>query len=281
MPIRRGALLLILLAGCVSSEPSRPSVSWQSLKPESDPGPDRVLFDVALVRRPLGDPFLADELWASADEMIVSADLRELLELNGYRVGVLVGAPPDKLLQLLQSERSCPERRGRTAPSGKPLTQNLCECSMPVDVFVHIGKSKDDLALDRPQFGLDLTPFLHPNGAVRLKVTPRLEDGDKAINYKALPEESKWALEVKRPTRAFAALAFDIDLAPNQILLIGPRLEREGSLGFQSLTEAHAGDSLQHLLILRNVRSKAAPPFGEMIEIANPANPPLALQAPG
>src|SRR5436853_144753 len=150
MPTRRGALLLILLAGCVSSEPSRPGVNWQSFKDNSDP--NRVVFDVALIERPFGDPFLADELWASADEMVVSHDQREILELNGYRVGLLVGAPPEKLLQLLQADRSCLQRRGRSTPAGAVLPQKLRECQSPIDTYLYIGRTKSDLALDRPRF---------------------------------------------------------------------------------------------------------------------------------
>jgi hypothetical protein len=282
MPIRRGALLLILLAGCVSSEPARPGVPWQSLKVGSDPG--SIFLDVALVQRPLGDSFLTDQVWASADEMIVSAGQRELLELNGFRVGVLVGSPPEKLLQLLQSERSCRERRGRAAPSGSLLTQNLRECPTPLDGFLQLGKLKQELTLDRPRFGLDLSPTLKPNDAVLLRIVPRVEEGDKGVNIKAVPEEAaglKWSLEMKRPTQVFAALGFEIELAPNQVLIIGPHLEREGSLGFHSLIDDRNGELVQRLLILRHMRSKSAASGSEPIEFVNPASPPLALQATG
>ncbi len=277
MPIRRGALLLILLAGCVSSEPLRPGGVWQSLKIESDPGPDRVLFDIALVQRPLGDHFLSEELWASADEMIVPADQREMLELNGYRVGLLVGSPPDKLLHLLQSERSRLDRRGRSTPSGTIVEQKLRECDEVIESFLQVGRSQEKLALDRPRFGLDLLPTLKPNGIVRLKIAPRYEAGDRAVNYKPLPQESKWTLEVKRPTRVIADLAFEFDLAPNQILIVGPCLEREGSLGFHSLTSDADGAPNQRLMILRHMRSRSTASADDAIP--NSSNTPLARQA--
>ncbi len=279
MPIRRGALLLILLAGCVSSEPSRPGAVWQSRKIESDPGPDRVLFDIALVKRPLGDAFLTDDIWSSADEMIVSPDQRELLELNGYRVGLLVGSPPDKLLKLLQSERSCMERRGRSTPSGTLVSQNLRDYDGMLDGVLHIGLATQSLSFDRPRFGLDLTPKLTSNDSLRLKIVPRFEAGDKAVNYKPLPDESKWSLEVKRPTRVLADLAFEIDLAADQILIVGPRLERAGTIGYHSLTDDRDSEPNQRLMILRHLRGRTQSPDDDAT--LAPPNPALARQASG
>lgn len=276
---RREMLLLVLLTGCVSPESTHAPIGWQSLKVDSDPGPDRVLLDVALIQRPIDDEFLSSELWANADEMVVPADRRELLELNGFRVGVLVGSPPEQLTHLLQSERSCLERKGRSAPSGHSLTQKLRECPEQVDGFVQLGRTKEILSLDRPHFGLDLLPTLRRDHTMRLRVTPRYEAGDKAVNYKPLPEESKWSLEVARPSRSLVDLSFEIDLSPNQILIIGPRVGCDGSLGTHGLTADREGEAFQRLLILRHLRPRAGSPSIELIEVEHPDNPPLAIQA--
>src|SRR4051794_40131662 len=109
--------LLIVLSGCVGTETAPAPTPWQAYKVTTDPGPDRVLLDVGLVQSPLEDPFLDRELWNAADEMLGSATERELRELNGYRVGILVGSAPEPLRNLLGSPRSCVEHRGRSAPS--------------------------------------------------------------------------------------------------------------------------------------------------------------------
>src|SRR4051794_31738973 len=105
--IRRAgfAILLSLLAGllgCVSEE-TLPTTVSDSFRLDTESLGDRALLDVALVQAPLGDPFLDRSIWAGADQMILSADKRDVLEANGYRVGILVGAPPAKLMNLLQS----------------------------------------------------------------------------------------------------------------------------------------------------------------------------------
>ena len=274
MPICRGYLLVLFLAGCVSTEPSRSGVSWQSFK-ANDTGPDRVLFDIALVQRPINDSFLNTELWASADEMILPVDLRENLELNGFRIGLLVGSPPEKLGQLLQSDRSCIDRRGRSVPSGVLLAQNLRESPETVEALLHRDKVQETVSFERPLFGLDLLPNLKQQ-TVRLRMTPRIEAGVKSMNFKPVPEESKWALELKRPTKLLTDLAMEINLAPNQILIIGGRPEREGSVGYLTFVDDQSGETYQRLLIIRHLRSAAPAPESDSSDIPYPA---LASQA--
>jgi hypothetical protein len=251
MPWHRGCLLLLVLAGCVSPEPSRPGPAWQSFKVDADP--DRIFLDVAVVQRPFGDAFLDDELWSYADEMIVPPEQRDRLELNGFRAGVIVGASPEKLVGLLQSSRSCVHRRGRAIMSGTTHTQELREGDGELDAVLRVGKTAEELTFDRPTFSFDLLPKRTPGG-VQLTLTPRIEFGDKGINYKPVPEESKWSLEVKRPTRVIGDLAIDIPLAPDEVLVIGPRLEREGTIGFHSFTSAADTDPMQRLFFVRLVR---------------------------
>lgn len=252
MPWHRGCLLLVMLAGCVSPEPSRTGTPWQSFK--DNPDPERILLDVAIVQRPFGDAFLDDEIWSHADEMIVPPEQRDLLELNGYRAGVIVGSPPEKLVNLLQSSRSRVQRRARSVGSGILLTQTLRESDDEIDATIRIGKTSEEAIFDRPLFGFDLLPMRKSRSLVHLKLTPRVEAGDKSINYKPVPEESKWSLEVKRPTRVLSELAIDIPLAADQVLIVGPRLEREGTIGFHSFASSTDEDPAQRLLVVRHLQ---------------------------
>lgn len=257
MPVRPCIWLVILLAGCVSPEPSRTGVAWQSLKVDAEAGQDRILFDVSLVQRPIDDVFLNHDLWASVDEMILPTDLRENLELNGYRIGLLVGSPPDRLKQLLQSDRSCIERKGRSVAPGTLLQQNLRECFDTTEGTIRRGKVSETVVFDRPLFAFDLFPTLKQQ-SVRLRVTPRIETGERTMNFKPVPEESNWALEMKRPTRMLTDLAMEIDLAPNQLLIIGARPERVGTVGYQSFVDDQSGEILQRVLVLRHLQSRPA-----------------------
>jgi hypothetical protein len=256
---RFAALLLFALAGCVTTEESLPSGPWQAFRMDTDPAGDRVLLDVALVQAPLGDPFLDQRVWAGADEMLFAHDKRELLKANGYRVGVLVGFPPDELARLLESERTCVDRHGRSAPSGMTVPQVLREAKEPIDVLLQHAGRKETLHLEAPRLSLDLTPKRTVDGRVRVRLTPRVEGSEQVINYKPVPEEAKWTLETKRPGQVLTDLACDVDLLPTQILIVGCRLDHETSAGYRSLVRPDGSEPMQRLVVLRHVPPRRPP----------------------
>src|SRR5262249_31000495 len=101
-------LLTALLAGCATGKVPH-AVTWlDHLRPFQGPtGPDVVSMQVALIERPVGDPYLNHELWAGADEQAIPLERKVVLEDNGLRVGQIGGIAPAKLLALLTSEKSC------------------------------------------------------------------------------------------------------------------------------------------------------------------------------
>src|SRR5262249_27208234 len=104
-------LLIALLAGCTSATTHTTSW-WERLRPFQGPtGPDVVCMDVALIERPIGDPYLNDELWTSADEQGGALERKAVLDENGLRVGLIGGITPSRLLALLTSEQSSPSPR--------------------------------------------------------------------------------------------------------------------------------------------------------------------------
>src|SRR5207247_4496708 len=96
-------------AGCDSLPESARTTAWLKRTPFASPAANSqvVQLDVAILERPLGDPFLDKELWQHTDEMIVDLDRKAAVEDNGYRVGQIIGMTPGKLQDLLKSPRSC------------------------------------------------------------------------------------------------------------------------------------------------------------------------------
>ena len=259
MIARRCRFLTLFLAfplGCVSEDAARPGPAWQALKFDAEPGRDRVLLDVAIIHRPLDDPFLTTEIWAGADEMILPLERREFVELNGFRVGLLVGFPPEKLIQLLKSERSRIERKGRSVPTGATLEQIIREAVDDCECELRTAAKRERVKLERPKFAIDLTTAVLEDGRVRLRLDPRAEIGDTTMRFKPLPEESKWSLEVKRSARTVPDLAFELDMAPNQILIVGPRAGQFDSLGHHTFVDESTTPPTQRLLILRQIRNQ-------------------------
>ena len=248
--------LVAALPGCVGDEKLAPTMH-DSFRLDTESFGDRALLDVALVQAPLGDAFLDQRIWAGADQMICPADKRDLLEANGLRFGVLVGAPPAGLMNLLQTERTCVERHGRFAPSGVTLNQPLLTAKETVACRIqHLGRL-ETAALDRPIFSLDFTPKRLGPSTIRLRIVPRIETGDKLTMYKAVPEESKWALDTKRAGQSLIELGFDVDLLMNQILLIGCRSDCEETFGYGGFVRVDGPEPMQRLLVVRHLRPNA------------------------
>ncbi|HEX3313714.1 MAG TPA: hypothetical protein VHR72_02430, partial [Gemmataceae bacterium] len=196
--------------------------------------------------------------WASADQMICPAEKRDLLEANGLRLGVLVGAPPAALMTLLQTERTCVERHGRYAPSGVTVNQPLLAAKETVSCRIQHLDRVETASLDRPIFSLDFTPKRLGPSTIRLRIVPRIETGDKLTMYKAVPEESKWRLETKRTGQSLIELGCDVDLLMNQILLIGCRSDHEETFGYGAFVRVDGPEPMQRLLVLRHLRPSAA-----------------------
>jgi hypothetical protein len=261
-PLRRALLfvaiaLLAALPGCVSDDSMKPTTS-ASFRLDTETLGDRALLDVALVQAPLGDAFLDRKIWSSVDQMICPADKRDLLEANGLRLGILVGAPPSALTNLLQTERTCVERHGRFAPSGMTVNQLLRTATDTIECRIQRIGRIETATLDRPNFSLDFTPKRLNSTTVRLGIVPCVETGDQRLTYKPVPEESKWTLDSKRARLPLAEFGFDIDLVANQILLIGCRSEREETIGFAGFVRLDGPEPMQRLLVVRQMPPSAA-----------------------
>src|SRR5262249_7149705 len=105
-------LLAGLLGGCAPERALHPAAWLEHLRPnQGRSGPDVVQLEVALVERPLNDPYLSEDLWKLVDEHAVPPEREVVLNDNGFRAGKLGGVVPGELLDLLRSERSCANPR--------------------------------------------------------------------------------------------------------------------------------------------------------------------------
>ena len=71
--------------------------------------PKRCLLKVAIVSRPFGDPTINEVVWRVADEQIIPPAERRAWEVNGLRVGRIVGELPLELEAILKE--TAPQKR--------------------------------------------------------------------------------------------------------------------------------------------------------------------------
>src|SRR6185295_5323250 len=122
-----GMVLMILFqAGCLTEQsPHRTAFLEQIRMPRTALGPDGVLVDCVLIEKPLGDPFLNDDLWRGIDNLAAGLEKKSLLDDNGFRVGQIIGLTPSELHKLLESERFQAGKRRQMLPAGTSMTVAL------------------------------------------------------------------------------------------------------------------------------------------------------------
>ena len=286
---RRWSLVLGLLAvplvGCATGGPVGPTSWLEALRPFHGPvGPDVVQMDVALLERPLGDPYLNQRIWALADEQVVALEGKGVLEDNGFRVGQVGGIIPEELKDLLFSERSNVNPRRLVFHADHPTVVKLGGAVPQCTFQVQQDGRALPVALEEAECTLEILPSLAKDGRVRLRFTPQVQYGRAALTRRPADDRSGWELKEERPTERYPALSWDVALAPNEYVLVGARFGAPETLGHQSFIRPDESTPVQRLLVIRTGRSATAPdleiaPDNEEASAAFGNSPPLALQA--
>lgn len=280
----RGALLplwCLWLAGCLTTASDQaPSALTTRMRPQL--AADSVIIDFTLLERPLGDPYFNHELWTHTDELVVDLEKRAALEDNGLRVGQLVGMTPAQLQTLLTSDRWCEKRHRVFAPVGKTVQEYLSPVPIAhCDYDLFLGGQKHELQVDQARFGLDVIAALTADGKTKLTFTPKVETGEKVLPFQPSPQQSQWEFMIGRPSKAYPELSWEAALTPNEYFVIGARLDKPGTLGYQAFAQDDVPQPVQRLLVIRTNRSLEAAdqPTLEDVARAGKGPPPLAMQA--
>jgi hypothetical protein len=281
---RAGWLLLAwLLAGCVGgcTGPSHSQgPTWSECVRAGTPvDPNILILETALVERPLGDPYLSDELWRDTDELFVGLEQHEALKENGLRVAQLIGNPPVGFQALLLSPRCCANPERLYIPAGKTIAQYVGPVRPHCTFSVQLDTGKSELQADQARFGFDVRAILTSDGRTELAFTPKVETGENLLPFRASPESSVWEYRLERPSRTYPQLGWTATLAPGQFLVVGCRPEQQDSLGRTAFVQEDERSAVQRLLVIRTNRATST--AGELgpddLLRAGPA--PLALQA--
>ena len=137
--------------------------------------PKRCLLKVAIVTRPFGDKTLNEVVWRVADEQILPPAERRAWEVNGLRVGRIVGELPLELEAILKD----------TTPQNKVNPTNFfVDSGEPTLIAVGETVEQASLLLNRENriVGRD---YHEPSGFFRL--TPQ-HDGPNNVSLRMVPE---------------------------------------------------------------------------------------------
>ena len=282
-------LALNSLGGCARVD--RPSTS---LLRAPQLGPESVAFELTSVRVPAGDPTANGAIWAQVDEQQVPANVRRLLNDNGFRVGIVGAQLPVELERLLQlTEAPPPETSEGTEVADfetEPVIRRLhmqvlagrrsnLVCTgehnrhEELPVLIRGADGQVNGRTYRKVMGLlALRALPLEDGRVRLEFVPEIEHGEARRRFE--PSDGALRIEFTPPHEEFDLLKFEAQLAPGQMLLLTAMIDRPGSLGYRFFMEPDGDKSSQKLLLLRLTRTVPGalflPDAGPSAE-ANPA----------
>jgi hypothetical protein len=221
--------------------------------------PKRCLLKVAIVSRPSSDQAISKAVWQIADEQIIPPKERRAWEVNGLRIGRLIGELPLELEAALKE--TAPQKKVDPATifvdSGEPSLLSIAE---PVpDATLLLNR-------DNRVFGNDyrdvsgyfrVTPQHEGANLVSIRLVPEIHYGPIQRTFQAMPNAAAIAPQEFRINNGqqedtIRELATTLVLEPGQVVVIGCRPEQKRSLGTFMLTQpvAHSDQRMDKLVLI-------------------------------
>jgi hypothetical protein len=248
-------VLVCLLPGCFWSTPA-PQSSWLKQFNNQAISPDHALIEFALIERILGDDVLNQQVWQHTDQLIDGLERHGMLADNGFRIGQLVGAPPQDLQTMLLGKES--RSNAMIFPAGKTRSIPLGPIHEHTSFDLVLGDQHGELHFLHARYALDVVAAFASDGRTKLTFTPMVEAGDQSLPFRAAPDQSMWELSPDKPSKKFTELSWSVTLGQNEYLLVGGRIEQHNSLGMKMFSQIADRHGVQRLLVIRNCRSITA-----------------------
>lgn len=241
--------------------------------------PKRCALKVAILPRPLRDPAVHSALWGTADEQMVAPEVRQGLQANGLRIGVITGGLPPEVETALQAPP--PAKVDPTEfnlPDGDPTLVALNEKTQAASLLLNrdghaSGKDYKDAS------GWFRVTASHegPTG-VSLRFVPEIHHGPISRRFDALPSNNgtfngmPYTLKDGQQEETLRELAATLILQPGQIAVVGCDPDRKGSLGTFLFTQAEPNSDrlLQKVMLIWATRTNLGEPGSQ-------PNPPSGL----
>lgn len=241
-----------LLAGVCGCLPFRagPPARLNPFAPAPPPA-DRVTLRTVLLDRPAGDPFLSRELWSAALRPL-PPEQAALLAENGFRVGTFAGPPPPGLLALMTDE-SAVRPTASTVPAGEPKVIPV-NGPLPAARFGYrptVGADPHPFDLTAAECGLAVTTTPAADGKWKVHIEPRVQHGERQNWLRPAADEIGLAWLDGKAGERFGPLAFELPLAADETLVVGPSEVPGGKLGGAFFVPAMDARVRMRVLVLR------------------------------
>jgi hypothetical protein len=256
------AAVLVACCGCTRwKKPVDKAPDSQLLSPVK-PSRDGAVLEIFFATFPADADATLNAIWKEADEQKYTSELCRRLANHGFRVGTTASPAPAAIEQLLRSKTSGADgtiARLDTEPTVSRKLLNLQFESAgqilasEVEPRVPLLQFKNGKLRGRDFFqaqGLfSIVTKEADAGRVSIELTPELHHGEAAQRWTG--RDGRFVMESNRPKEVFADAATHTRLAPGDVLLVGGRADRPGSLGHLFFSREVAGQQQRRLLVIR------------------------------
>jgi hypothetical protein len=248
--------------------------------------PKRCLLRVAILIRPYGDPLVGQTIWAEADEQIVPPQERRVWEVNGLRVGRIMGELPLELEGLL-TDTSSNKKVSPTTFFVESGEQTLISISEPVEQ-ASLLLNRDNRAFGRDfnaASGFFRATVQHEGAhSISLRLVPEIHHGPIQRTYQPLTNPSadaprQFRINDGQQEETLRDLPVNLIVEPGQVIAIGCRPEQKRSLGSFLFTQAvaHSDQRVQKLILIWAARNME----GIIEKVAAANDRPKPFRRPG
>ncbi len=258
--VSAGSAALLVLGGCALDKNNKkgliPRIGGHGGEVME---PKRCLLKVAIISRPFDDPAVNDVVWRVADEQIVPPAERHVWEVNGLRVGRIIGELPLELDEIMR-ETTAPKKVDPVSYYVESGEQTLVSVSEQVD------KASVILNREGRVFGKDydtasgffrVTVRHEAEQAVGLRLTPEIHYGPIQRAFQAAPNANpltpqQFQISDGQAEETLRDLAVNLVVESGQVVVIGCRPEQKRGLGTFMLTQAqaHSDQRMQRLILI-------------------------------
>ncbi len=226
-----GCGLALAPVGCFLIPNPPTAVGRKGVFREDAPADGQILFDTRLLEQPVGESYLTRGLWAASSDPLPH-HFSALLAANGVRVGLVSGATPAEFDKLATGEGTAIAPTLRRGLAGKPKTIPVNgpfdRCT--ADVTDALTADRRKLQLTAVECGMIATGTPESGGRVTVGCQLLLQHGDKRAWWTAT-EAGGFERIDERTKEDFPSLVFEVSLAPNETMVVGPTADSEDTLG--------------------------------------------------
>ena len=243
-------------------------------------------IDSAILSRPVGDRAVDSSLWNVADEQVVPLDLRQSLEANGLRVGIITGALPTDVMETFRPNPPLQEAQWVhiAMPEGEHTPIAVGGQTESVTLLLNHKGKIDGRDYSNASGRLIVTTGHEGPHDVSLRIVPEVHHGLTRRTIAPIQNpgpfaQQEFSIKDGQQEDILRDLSMQIDVKPGQTVVIGCRASQARSLGTFLFTQPEPGSDrmFQTVLLLQASRNNDGIPPPKPVEPIDDA-PDLAVR---